>query len=337
MDSNPEVTAIIPAFNEANNIRATIASLQAQTLPLTQIMVVDDCSTDETAVVAESCGVTVLRLDVNSGKAVAHNRGIAAASTACILTVDADTCLAPDALAHLVPFLDDPQVGVVCARVLPSGLETMWERGRFIEYILGQAIYKQGQHRVRSVLVAAGCCALYRRSVLQRVGGFRNVTMTEDMDMAWMLFARGYTTAFASKAHCTAMEPTTLSMYLLQLDRWYRGMLQCLALHPFHSVQRLKLLTYWYVTDALLTPLWLFLVLCWGTEAPLESLGLAFLADVGISGLVAMCAEPRRILDVFRCLPAYMVVRQLNMLAYFRALCRERLQGKKLTLWEKGH
>lgn len=330
-------TAIIPAFNEAPSLAATIASLQAQTVPLARILVVDDCSTDTTAEIAAGAGAEVLRLSANSGKAAAHNAGIATVTTPYVLTVDADTQLAPDALAQLLPHMQDSRVGVACAYVLPQEQATLWERGRFIEYILGQTIHKTGQDRLRSVLVAAGCCSLYKTSALRDVGGFRSATMTEDMDLAWLLLERGFTTRFEPKARCFTSEPTSQRMYLRQLDRWYRGALQVMALHRFRHVWRLKLLAYWYAVDALLAPAWLFALLYWGTQAPWQSLGAAVCIDLAIAGFVAFCAEPRRKMEILRCLPAYLVVRQLNTYAYARAFWKERIRGERLQIWVKGH
>jgi glycosyltransferase involved in cell wall biosynthesis len=53
------VTAIIPAYNEAANIGATIRSIQSQTYHVTQIIVVDDCSTDGTGDIARELGQSV--------------------------------------------------------------------------------------------------------------------------------------------------------------------------------------------------------------------------------------------------------------------------------------
>ena len=48
----PGVTAIVPAYNEADSIAATIRSLQRQTCSISEIIVVDDCSTDGTGELA---------------------------------------------------------------------------------------------------------------------------------------------------------------------------------------------------------------------------------------------------------------------------------------------
>src|SRR5918999_1386247 len=62
-----DLTVIVPAFNEAETLGDTVRSLQRQTMSPDQILVVDDCSTDATAEVAESLGVAVLRPPENTG------------------------------------------------------------------------------------------------------------------------------------------------------------------------------------------------------------------------------------------------------------------------------
>src|SRR5262245_19245 len=62
-----KITVIVPAYNEAESIADTIASLLSQTLSPNEIIVVDDCSTDGTGDVARSLGVTVLRPPKNTG------------------------------------------------------------------------------------------------------------------------------------------------------------------------------------------------------------------------------------------------------------------------------
>ena len=332
-----QVTAVIPAYNEAASLAVTLASLRAQTLPLTRILVMDDGSTDATAAVANEAGAEVLSLIPNRGKAASLNAGLATVETPFVLTVDADTQLAPDVLTLLHAAMEDPGVGVACASVLPHSQETLWERGRFLEYILGQTIHKAGQHRLRSVLVAAGCCSLYRTDLLRQVGGFRCDTITEDMDTAWLLYAQGARTAYVAQARCLTMEPRTYRAYMRQLDRWYRGALQCLDAHSFHSVWPLKCLVYWYMGDALLAPVGVGVLVWWGTHSLVQSVATSLLCDLGMACMVAICAEPRCWLEILRALPAYCVVRQVNVYAYLRAFYRERVCGDRLTIWQKGH
>src|SRR5689334_20063996 len=114
------LTVMVPAYNEAGSIAATILSLQRQTCPPHEIIVIDDGSTDDTAEVARSLGVTVLRPPSNTGsKAGAQSFALPYVETELVMAVDADTTLAPDAIALLLPALDDPRVVAACGTVLP--------------------------------------------------------------------------------------------------------------------------------------------------------------------------------------------------------------------------
>src|ERR687894_3100006 len=62
-----DLTVIVPAYNEAETLADTVRSLKRQTVSPDQILVVDDCSTDATADVAESLGVAGLRPPANTG------------------------------------------------------------------------------------------------------------------------------------------------------------------------------------------------------------------------------------------------------------------------------
>ena len=58
------VTVLIPAYNEAASVGDTIDSLRNQTIPPAEIIVIDDCSTDNTAEVARAHGATVVSASI---------------------------------------------------------------------------------------------------------------------------------------------------------------------------------------------------------------------------------------------------------------------------------
>jgi glycosyltransferase involved in cell wall biosynthesis len=94
------ITAVIPAYNEASRIGAAIESVLAQTLPASEILVIDDGSTDDTSAVAARYGARVVRQH-NAGISAARNRAFAEATGEWIALLDADDLWQPDRLAWL--------------------------------------------------------------------------------------------------------------------------------------------------------------------------------------------------------------------------------------------
>ena len=137
------VTVLVPAYNEEASIADTIASLRNQTVPPTEIIVIDDCSTDRTAEVARALGATVIRPAVNTGsKAGAQNYALRDVKTPFTMALDADTTVAPDAIARLLAVMEDQSVSAACGFVVPRNVNSVWERGRYVEYLLAFAFYK---------------------------------------------------------------------------------------------------------------------------------------------------------------------------------------------------
>jgi len=91
----PRFSVIIPAFNAAATLSRAIESVQAQSWPAHEIIVVDDGSTDATADIAAGFGVRLLRQQ-NRGVSMARNAGAAAAVGDWLAFLDADDWYAPD-------------------------------------------------------------------------------------------------------------------------------------------------------------------------------------------------------------------------------------------------
>jgi len=149
------LTAIVPAFNEAPSVAETIRSLQEQTLPPYDIIVVDDCSTDETAAVAEAAGAWVVRPPKNKGsKAGAQTFALPLVATEFVMALDADTTLAPDAIERMSKAFDDPEVAAASGSVIPRHIRSVWERGRYVEYMFAFSFYKRIQDGAIGDIVA---------------------------------------------------------------------------------------------------------------------------------------------------------------------------------------
>src|SRR5438876_617653 len=202
------ITAIVPAYNETGSIADTIVSLKRQTHPIAEIIVVDDCSTDNTGAIAGALGVTVLRPRRNTGsKAGAQTYALSFVRTELCMAIDADTEVAPDGVEKLVAALAEPSVAAACGFVLPRHVASVWERGRYIEYLFAFTFFKPVQDFFERPLISSGCFSAYRTSVLKSLGGWSNRTMAEDMDLTWTLYAAGQRVRFAPDALCYPIEP----------------------------------------------------------------------------------------------------------------------------------
>ncbi len=109
----PDISVIIPARNEEKYLGACLESVRAQTFASYEIIVVDNGSTDSTAVIAESMGVKVVSEPV-PGLPRARERGRRAAAGTLLTYLDADMIIPPDYLSVNYEYLlEHPEVAAV--------------------------------------------------------------------------------------------------------------------------------------------------------------------------------------------------------------------------------
>ncbi|SMC07272.1 biofilm PGA synthesis N-glycosyltransferase PgaC [Rubrobacter radiotolerans DSM 5868] len=259
------LTVIVPAYNEAGTLADTVRSLKEQTVPPERIIVVDDCSSDGTGEVARALGVTVIRPPENTGsKAGAQTFALDGVRTEFVAAVDADTVLAPDGLELLLRALrEDESVAAACGFVLPRRVRSVWERGRYIEYLFAFTFIKQVQDYYGRPIISSGCFSAYRTEALREAGGWSKRTMAEDMDLTWTFFQAGRGVRFVPEAVCYPLEPHDLTFMRKQLKRWSHGFVQNVRLHwrGIAHVSYLRFVVAVAFWDASLAPLVYFLLL----------------------------------------------------------------------------
>ncbi|MCB0000816.1 MAG: glycosyltransferase family 2 protein, partial [Anaerolineales bacterium] len=123
------VSIVTPAYNAADTIAETIESVLAQTMPQWELIVVDDGSTDETAVIvadfaARDARIRLLRQN-NQGACMARNAGLEMVQHEWMMFLDADDLLLPHHLQRITAVaLSDPSLDAVhsgWARLTPDG------------------------------------------------------------------------------------------------------------------------------------------------------------------------------------------------------------------------
>lgn len=339
----PGVTVLVPAYNEAATIGDTIESLLTQSLAPTEIIVIDDCSTDDTMEVARAYGVTVVRPPKNTGsKAGAQNYALTFVSTEFTLAVDADTIVAPDAIQILYDVMRQPDLAAACGFVVPRYVRTVWERGRYVEYLLAFSFYKPIQDYFSKPLISSGCFSIYRTDVLLQHGGWQTRTMAEDMDLTWTMYQAGRKVRFVPEAVCYPIEPHNYHFMSKQLRRWSHGFMQNVRLHwrnlvhiPYlrsvigvalweSTVASVIYLGVLPVTALLLRNPWLLLV--YVLDAP------ALMAPV-----LTQAASRKEFWRALLSIPSFFVLRVVNCVFVLEAIWSEFVLRKPLLVYEKGH
>jgi len=163
------VAIIIPTWNYADRVEQAVTSALQQNYKLvTNVIVVDDGSTDNTAEVVSGFNDKRLRYikQGNAGVAVARNNGISATDAKYIVCLDADDSLEPSFVSSLVPALEgNRSLGIVY-----SGLQVVQADGqRSPSNWPGQCNFDKqvkGQNQVPT-------CCMFRREAWERLGGYR--------------------------------------------------------------------------------------------------------------------------------------------------------------------
>jgi poly-beta-1,6 N-acetyl-D-glucosamine synthase len=232
--SFPPVTIIVPVFNEEEVILSALRSLLALDYPDFHILVVDDGSTDRTGEVAQTLagrygGVTLSVVQKsNGGKAAALNMGISLAKTPYVLCMDGDSRLAPDTLRRALPHFDDPRVAAVAGNVKVVNRNNLWTRLQALEYIEGLNLARRAQGFLRTVNIIPGPIGVFRRDVLQNIGGYDTDTFAEDADLTLKIITAGWHVVYEERAIAWTEAPEVFLDLVRQRYRWTRGILQAL-------------------------------------------------------------------------------------------------------------
>lgn len=333
---------IVPAYNEAESVAETVASLLSQSARPDRLIVVDDYSTDGTAEVALAAGAEVMCPPQNTGsKAGAQNFALEFVDTEYVMAVDADTTLEHDAIETLLPSLDDRDVAAACGFVLPRHVGTIWERGRYVEYLLAFSFFKRIQDYFGKPLISSGCFSVYRTADLRAAGAWSTRTMAEDMDLTWTLYSRGHKVRFEPDAVSYPIEPHDFRFMGKQLKRWSHGFVQNVRLHwrtvlDLGYLRSIVTVGFWDAVMASIAYLVLLPVLAVLVD-PL--ILLAYLIDAPLVLVPVLWQAHGRgeKLKALASFPSFFILRIVNGAFMLAALWREFVLRRPLLVYEKGH
>ncbi len=227
------LSIVIPCFNAEKVIGNTIENLlKSDYKGLKQIIVVDDCSKDNTFKIAKSYErkypgkVRAVRTPKNSGRAAgAKNYGAKFVKTELIGFTDDDSLPCKDAISSMIGFFNDPQVGGVTSRVLVHNRDSFMGKAQAIEYKI-IAFTRKILGFVDAVYVTNGPLSIYTKKSFDECHGFNMTNWTEDIELTWHLVSLGYKVRMALSAKVYTIVPATFKPWFRQRLRWNVGGLQ---------------------------------------------------------------------------------------------------------------
>ena len=236
----PAVTVQLPIFNELYVAERLVAAAVALDYPSgkLEIQVLDD-STDETVALMavavarwRATGVDIrhVRRGARTGyKAGALAYGLQLAQSELVALFDADFVPPSDFLRRAVPvLLADPGLAFVQARwghINPAF--SVLTRLQALAIDGHMAIEQFARWRAGQWFNFNGTAGLWRCAALVDAGGWSHQTLTEDLDISYRAFLRGWRAAFLRDLECPAEVPVSFNAYRRQQHRWARGSFEC--------------------------------------------------------------------------------------------------------------
>ncbi|WP_017470914.1 glycosyltransferase family 2 protein [Amphibacillus jilinensis] len=294
-DALKSVSILIPAFNEEKVIEHCLSGILESDAQHFEAIFINDGSNDRTlSVLEESLKLVPTNRQFsgklnyqtvkatyqsehyphlyvidkeNGGKADALNVGVDFAKHELVVTLDADSVLAPDAIVEMQQAFSDPKViaagGVVhigqgMLGKLPTFSLSGLLRFQVLQYLTAFYLHKYAQSKLGAITVIAGAFGAFRKSALIAVGGYRR-TVGEDMDITLKIqqlikkTGAGEKLIFVPKATCFTECPATFPDLFNQRMRWQKAFIDCVVTYWHRFFRQMKCLPSIYLLlDSLL-------------------------------------------------------------------------------------
>lgn len=203
--SKPKVSVIMATYNSGKYIEESILSILNQTLKDLELIIIDDCSTDNAPEIVEKYSksderVVIIRNNINSGIAISRNNGIRLAKTDYVAIMDSDDMAYSQKLQIQYDFLrSHPKIAAVS-----SGTEIIDENGKYLKSRIGLIDPDEIKFRILLRNPFINSSVLFRKNLFEEMGGYnREFEYSEDYSLY----------SFLSEKYALASIPETLTKY----------------------------------------------------------------------------------------------------------------------------
>lgn len=248
----PTVSILTPAHNEEKVIDRLLQQLSHLTYPKEklQVIIIDDASSDTTGKIADNYAqcynfIKVLHRNVEDGyrgKASALNAAFKNSTGEIILYFDADYIPQLGIVEKLVQEFTNPQVGSVQGRpIVLNEPNTLITRLVALERISGYRVDQEARDNLGLIPQFGGTIGGIRRNILEDLGGFDETMLTEDTDLTFSVYLKGYKIHYVGSAECYEEAVSTWRAYWRQRHRWARGHMMVCFKHIFSVLKSKRL------------------------------------------------------------------------------------------------
>jgi cellulose synthase/poly-beta-1,6-N-acetylglucosamine synthase-like glycosyltransferase len=230
----PTVSIVLPVKNEESVVGTLLNALSKLNYPANkrEIIIVEDGSADKTLDIcmnyaAKHAGVKILHRSSSNGKPSALNYGITHAKGEIIAIFDADSVPDPNALMAASEYFEDPKVAAVQGKTLSlNPKKNMLTQFVSYEETVWCEVFLRGKDLLNLFVHLKGSCQFIRRDVLEKVKGFDEAVLCEDMEVSAKFLDNGYKIRYGSNVIAWQESPSDLKTLFNQRTRWFRGTME---------------------------------------------------------------------------------------------------------------
>jgi cellulose synthase/poly-beta-1,6-N-acetylglucosamine synthase-like glycosyltransferase len=227
-----KITILVPMHNEeavANDVMTQLTKIEYPRDKF-EVIPINDHSSDSTREILDGYAakypfIKPLHRDTGGrGKPHGLNDAMELATGDIIIVFDADYIPSKGIVRDIAICFKDQQVGAVMGRVIPKNTDTnMLTRLLDLERSGGYQVDQQARHNMTLIPQYGGTVGGFRKDVAQWMGGFNPYLLTEDTELTFLLFLKGWKVVYANKAECYEESPEDWAVRARQISRWSRG------------------------------------------------------------------------------------------------------------------
>ncbi len=224
----PEVTVIVPCWNEESTIHKTVVSLLELNYPKDklQIFLIDDGSTDDTWNIIKKFegykNIRIFRKD-NGGKYTALNLGLENVKTEFLGCLDADSVADKESLVRIMSYFEkDSHTMAVAPSIIAINSKNVVQNAQEAEYDMSVYVKKM-LGLLGAIHVTPGPLTIFRKKVFDDLGPYKHAHNTEDMEIAYRMQENHYKIEQCNDAYVYTNTPPTIKKLYKQRLRWIYG------------------------------------------------------------------------------------------------------------------